>query len=167
MGSWYIQDPYPRVGNPQMGELQLQRFSPRTKGSESHIGLPSTRVQHQEDDPLCWGGAYFQRSQRAVGNRDSILKGCIQKSHMLQDPGLKQSFERSLGQAHLLILESIPERQEATGAHPGDKDNGTGKHHFELRPLSSSLTSAPPPPHQPVGSPYWVASGQATSQVGT
>ena len=51
-----------------------------------------------------------------------------------------QSFERSLGQTYLLILESFSERQEATGAPPGDiiilgslfyhNDISAGKHHF-------------------------------------
>ena len=36
---------------------------------------------------------------------------------MFQDPGKKQSFERSLGETHLLVLESLLERQEANGVH--------------------------------------------------
>ena len=47
---------------------------------------------------------------------------------MLQDPGKKQEFERSLGQTHLLILESLPEREKATGTHIGNTDSG--RRHF-------------------------------------
>ena len=50
------------------------------------------------------------------------------KSHMLHDPGQKEYFDRSLGQTYLLILDSLPERQEATAAHSGDI--GTGGSHF-------------------------------------
>ena len=71
------------------------------------------------------------------------------KSLIIWDPGQKQKFERSLSQAHQLILESLPERQEATGAHPGDIDRGTaifgsfyhvdsgaGKYHFGILSLA-------------------------------
>ena len=43
---------------------------------------------------------------------------------MLWDPEQKQKFEKSLGQTYLLILENLPERQEATGAPRGDIDTG-------------------------------------------
>lgn len=56
---------------------------------------------------------------------------------MLWDPGQKQSFERGLGQTYLLVLESLPERQEAAGTHPGDTD--TGSSHFEELLLPSIL----------------------------
>ena len=80
----YNQDPYSWVGDWQTAEwLQLQRFPPRSKGSKPHIGLPSLGILHQEDEPpeclaLKASGAYFPESQRAVGNRDSTLKGDIQ-----------------------------------------------------------------------------------------
>ena len=42
---------------------------------------------------------------------------------MLQD--LEQSSNlKGAWAIHLLILESLPERQEATGAHPADIDTG-------------------------------------------
>ena len=38
----YSRDPYPQVGNSQVGEqLQPQKFSPRSEGSEYHVRLPS------------------------------------------------------------------------------------------------------------------------------
>ena len=60
----------------------MQRFSPRSKGSEPHIRLPRPRVLHWEDEPpkclaLKASGAYLE-FQRAVGNRDSTLKGHTQ-----------------------------------------------------------------------------------------
>ena len=42
------------------------------------------------------------------------------KSHTLQNPARRQEFERSLGYTHLLILESLPEREEAMGTPSGD-----------------------------------------------
>ena len=47
MESWFSQAPHPWVGDPQMeGKSQLQRFSPRKKGSKSHIHLPSLGILH-------------------------------------------------------------------------------------------------------------------------
>ena len=58
-------------------------------------------------------------------------------------------FNRSLAQIYQLILESLPRRQEATGAPPADigaetlwgslffhMDTGDGKCHFGLLPLT-------------------------------
>lgn len=44
---------------------------------------------------------------------------------MLWDLGQKQEFNKSLGQTHLLILKSLPERQEQTGAQPGTETLAT------------------------------------------
>lgn len=41
---------------------------------------------------------------------------------MLQDSGQKQKLERNLGQVQMLILESLPERWEASGTHPATED---------------------------------------------
>ena len=54
---------------------------------------------------------------------------------MFWDPGQKQDFGKSLGQTYLLILENLPERQEATAAHPWDIYIGAGKCHFKIFPL--------------------------------
>ena len=62
-------------------------------------------------------------SQRV--RHDSVTQQQHKISHALVTRGQKQSFERSLGQTYLLILESLLERQEATGAHPGDTDTGS------------------------------------------
>lgn len=43
----------------------------------------------------------------------------------------KQKFESILGQTHLLILENLLERQEATGAQPGDIET-SDSHYWEL-----------------------------------
>ena len=52
------------------------------------------------------------------------------KFHTLWDPGQKRSFEKSPSQTHLLTLEGLLKRQEASGAHLGGK--GTGKCHFGI-----------------------------------
>ena len=55
------------------GKLQLQRFCPRSERTEPHIGLPNPGVLPWEDEPLKGSKAYFQESQRAMGNRESTL----------------------------------------------------------------------------------------------
>ena len=50
------------------------------------------------------------------------------KFHMLLDPWQRQKFERSLGHTHLLILESLLEKQKAMKIPPGDID--AGRSHF-------------------------------------
>ena len=96
----------------------MQRFSQRSEGSEPHLGLPSQGVLRWEDEPQ-----NFLETQRAGEYRDFTLK-----THRIsQGPGQKPEFERSLGQTHLLNLESLPDRQEATGTCPGDTDTG-GSH---------------------------------------
>lgn len=71
---------------------------------------------------------------------------------------MQQYIQRSLGHTYLLILESVPESQEATAAHLGNIDtdgsnsgeflllcgNYCCKHHCE-NPLSSSLMPKPGP----------------------
>ena len=109
--------------------------------------------------------AYFQESQKNVGNRDSTLKRHTHKHththtkyHMLQDPEKMQKFERSLDKTHLLILQSFPERKKASGTHPGNQkltegilgssshheDTATGKPHFHS---SCQLTGIRTWPH--------------------
>lgn len=39
----------------------------------------------------------------------------------------RQQFERNLDETHVLILESLQEREEVTEAHPGNADAG-GSH---------------------------------------
>lgn len=65
---------------------------------------------------------------------------------------------------HLLILESLPEMQEAPGAHPGDKeddgrifgrsfyheDTGAGKPHFGALSPAYWHWDLAPPTNQPV-----------------
>lgn len=92
---------------------------------------PGPGFLHQEDElPKCLvlkaRVAYFLETQGSVGNRDFTFKG---RTHNLthQDPGQKQWFEGSLGQTSLLTLKSLPERQEATGAHSGDIGTGSSR----------------------------------------
>ena len=68
----------------------MQRFSPRSEGSELHI--PSLGVLHWEDDPLKHlflktSGAYFGESQITVGNTDFTLKECAQNLTLFETQG--------------------------------------------------------------------------------
>ena len=84
---------------------------------------------------------------------------------MSPDLRKKQECEGSLGQTHLLILESLPERHKATGTHPGNTDPGRspfkelilpqGHWYWQapiFNPSASLLTSGPGPAHWPAGS---------------
>ena len=52
------------------------------------------------------------------------------KSYMFWAPVQRQQFERNLDETHVLILESLQEREEATEAHLGNTDAG-GSHLWE------------------------------------
>lgn len=59
------------------GSLQLQRVSPRSKGSEPHAGLPSVKVLHWDDEPpelLSMKAAEVngEESHRTGKNKDSF-----------------------------------------------------------------------------------------------
>ena len=96
---------------------------------------------------------------------------------MLLDLGQKQEFNRSLGQTHLLILKSLPERQEQTGAQPGTEtlatailgtlffhmDTGAGSAILEYSLQLISLEIWPCLCQPACRQLYWNASGQATS----
>lgn len=73
----------------------MWRSSPRSNGSKLHIRLPNLGVQHWEDKPLehlalKTNRAYYHKTQRAVGNRDYLLKNSHRISLTLWDPGQKQ-----------------------------------------------------------------------------
>ena len=63
----------------------------------------------------------------ASATREALLKGSHKISHAW-DPGQRQEFERNLDWTHLLILESLLERQEAARAPLEYMD--TGSSHF-------------------------------------
>ena len=71
-------------------------------------------------------------------NRDFALKGHTQNLLQQQDPGKKQSSNRSLGQPYLLVLESLLEKQKR-GFTPGSPW-GQG--------LGQPYSGAGPPRHQ-------------------
>ena len=56
---------------------------------------------------------------------------CYSLHHISKVLVLQQKFESILGQTHLLILENLLERQEATGAQPGDIET-SDRHYWEL-----------------------------------
>lgn len=68
-----------------------------------------------------WG--LCMEEQEGCRKQTLLFKG-THKISVLCDPAQKQSFERNLGQAHLLILEKPP--REAAGTPHGD----TGGSHF-------------------------------------
>ena len=66
--------------------ITMQRFSPRSEGSEPHIRLPSLVVlQGEAPRTLALKAivAYFGETHRVVGNRDATLKECPKKSRLL------------------------------------------------------------------------------------
>ena len=160
----YSQDPYPWVGDRQMGRLlQLQRFSPGSKGFESHVRFPSPGILHWEDKPpkclaLKASGAYFQESQKAVGNRDSTLKGHTQnlthsktqsRSSNLKGGGVRPTCwscrvsQRGNRQLELLLVAAILGRSVRPGGHRC----------WQVpfwNPPSSLPKLGPSPTHQPV-----------------
>ena len=107
----------------------MPRFSPRSKGYKLHVGLPNLGVVHQENEHP--KGLAFKGSRACVweGCRKQILhfKRVCKISHALS-PSAQAVISKEPGSAHLLILESLLERQEATGTHPGDTD--AGSNHF-------------------------------------
>jgi len=96
----------------------LKVFSPRSEESESCLHqAPNLGNLHQEDQPAPRVSGF---EGRHAGELETLGKVHI-KYHILLDPARKQSYERSLGLIHLLILESLLKRQETTGAPPKEK----------------------------------------------
>ena len=110
----------------------------------------------------------------AVGNRDSSHKECTQyltcSETQDRSSNLKGAWIR-----HLLIMENLPERQEAIGTHPGDidaavdilgsssyhEDTNAAKHHFRFSLLL--ITPGTWPQQLAGGHQSWDASGHAAS----
>ena len=72
--SWYSQVP-----DPTKRKIITISFSPRSKGSEHHIKIPSLGVLCREDEHpehLTWKAsrAYIRETQRTMRNRDFTLK---------------------------------------------------------------------------------------------
>ena len=122
---------------------------PRSEGSEPHIRFPSPKVPLLEKSPHSTGLRKPVGRPRGLWEIETpLLKGKKKIPHAL-GPRAEAVFNRILGQVYQLILESLPRRQEATGAHPGDigaealwrslffhVDTGDGKCHFGLLPLA-------------------------------
>ena len=78
------QDAHLRVSSPQTGGTSPpQKSFSRSESLSPTLGSQSWGVLHQEDEPLEHLGlkdsrVYTWESQRAVGHRDSALKGCTQ-----------------------------------------------------------------------------------------
>lgn len=67
--------------------------------------------------------ACIQDIRRAIGNQDHVLKGHMQNI-TLSETQYRGTVGKESGETHLLILESLLERQEATGCPPRDIDAG-------------------------------------------
>ena len=150
----------------------MQRFSPRSEGSEPHIGLHSPGVLHWKDEypqylALKASGAFFQETLWAVGNRDSTLKRYTQnrihcgtqgRSSNLKGPWVRTthgSWQVSWGGRRQLDLTLGTQTLMVTilGSLFYHMDTGAGEHHFVNLPLASSSASGPSTAHthQPVG----------------
>jgi len=77
--------------------------------------------------------------RRAGGNSDfTLIRGTHSKAHTLQVPVQRQQFEKRLSQTHLLMLNSLPEMQEAIGTLLRESTAG-GSH---LGSFSTEITMA-------------------------
>lgn len=116
--TWYSQDPQPQVNNPKQEEYYNCRGLTQGVRCLSPYWAPWHKGLAQGKwDPrmtLMTSRVFVQESQRAIGNRDLMLKRHMQiLTHWV--PAQRQWSERT----HLSILESL-QRQEATGTSPGD-----------------------------------------------
>ena len=77
--------PTPPGWSTHKGEENNNFWSPPQEArTEPHVRLPSPGILHWKDKPpghlaLKASRAYFPESQRAVGNRNSPIKGCMQR----------------------------------------------------------------------------------------
>lgn len=146
-----------------------------------HWAPQTTGLLHGEEDPhaLERDPSSFEgqktciwETQRAVENTGSALKRTHTKSHMLQDPEQRLSYERSWVRP-LLILKSCLVRKEATNAHLGMQMLTTAilGPQSARKMLESIIFEIPPT--NPASHPKacWHHScddpGQATSKAGT
>ena len=158
----------------------MQIFCPRTERSEPHTGLSSPGVLHWEDEPskclaLKTSGAYFQETQRTVGNIDSTLREHTQdilcshthgKSSNLKGAWLIPIYRswrvywtgwRQL-ELTLRIWTQVVSILWSSFYH---MYTGAGKHRFGILSLSYKLWDPAPSPSTRLQ--YWNASGQTTS----
>lgn len=94
----------------------MKKFSPKSQESKHHIRLPSLEVLHREDrlpECLALKASRAGMWERAVGNRDSTLKGHMLNLACSESP-CRDNNLKGAPQIHSLILENIPERQEPT-----------------------------------------------------
>ena len=115
---------HPGVANHKQNGSHNQEIIPKERGAELHIRFPSPGVLYWKDeDPkhlvLKTSEPYIQESQRSVRNLVCALKGPTQDLTCPKSQVQTQQFVRCLAQTHLLILKSLPERQEAVGTPPG------------------------------------------------
>ena len=117
------------MGKPQGEDNYNCRDSPQGGRDRSLTPAPrSPRVQHQEEEPseclaLRASRDYFWESQRAVGNRDSTLKGQTQHLAHSATQSSRSNVKEPVADPPTDLGECL--REEATGAHPGDTDTGS------------------------------------------
>lgn len=73
----YSKDPYPQVGNQQIGRYsQWQMFSLQSEGSELGLSSPGVLWDHETPEYLAFEGhqGLYVGELEAIGNRDFTLK---------------------------------------------------------------------------------------------
>ena len=132
------------------GQLQMQKFSPRSKGSKPHTRLPSPGRGAPRELSVKAGGTCIQKSQRAIGNRDSTHKWHTQnlthsesqcRSSNLKGTWLRPtySFERASQRGSRQLRLPLGTHMLAAaiwGSSFYHKDTGVVKKHFEIFPLA-------------------------------
>ena len=131
----------------------MQRTSPRNEGCEPHIHLPSSAVMHWQDKPQNGfegqQGLHMGEPEGCGKQRLHSQRACRQ-SHILRDSAWRKSYERSLGQTHLLILEASWRRRRRLRLRLGTEmltaavwgslfyheDAGDGRQHFGILSLA-------------------------------
>ena len=145
----YSQDPCPRWVTHKWEDLTRAEFSLRSKGSASHISTPSPGAWHWADKPpehlaLKASRAWGQEGWRAVGNRNSLLKGTCKISHAPK-PSTEAVLWDEPGSDHLGEPpgesggnQDSPGEQELAAAALGSLSyhKETGKHFFGVLPLA-------------------------------
>lgn len=125
-GDTVLSGPSSLLSNLQIGEMynwcSRKRSSNPTRSFQS-MGL-CTRKQSPERLALKTGKLTFGSLKRVWGVRK--LRFCSSREHTKSPTCSKSQLEavveRSLGKTHLLILESLPERQEANGTLLGGEN---------------------------------------------
>lgn len=120
----------PRHGNPQLGGIpKIQNFILKSEGFMLHTKYFNPSTLHQRNSPpkcqaLKNTGDHVQENHRTVGNRETSLKGFMQR---LSHP--KTQHKTSIWKApipyvkktHILTLNHLPKRQRTSRTSSRDR----------------------------------------------